>query len=154
MYPNHLTTLVASALLLAVAAPPPAGATPLVYTQLAGGWYNDKCGTATFRRATSGGSPAAADCRAVAARYAGFDGGWHMSGLPMDGTYQTLASHGHCAFGVRPRDGAFHSFYVGASDIADLVRDAGARFARNGRLGAEGNVQCGGTKLQWAVYRV
>lgn len=77
-----------------------------------------------------------------------------MSGLPTDGTYQTLASHGHYAFGVRPSDAAFHSLYVGASDIADLVRDAAARFARDGRLGAAGDVQCGSTLLQWGIYRV
>ena len=66
-----------------------------------------------------------------------------------------MATCGNCVFRAHT-DNAF-TIGVGNTDIADLVQDSIARFSRDGRTGASGDMGCTGNfntaKIIWALYK-
>ncbi|RAK98081.1 glycoside hydrolase [Aspergillus ibericus CBS 121593] len=68
-----------------------------------------------------------------------------------------IASHAGCHFGVEATKTAANvNFKVGGQDVIDLINDAIAPFARDGRIGAKGNMNCNGNiksqPVQWGIY--
>ncbi|EMD67007.1 hypothetical protein COCSADRAFT_196914 [Bipolaris sorokiniana ND90Pr] len=105
------------------------------------------CGATTFINNSSGGSPWIADCQTLFDRIAG-DGSWFV-----EPQQKRIASWGTCEFGARTVNNVITT--IGNEDVRDLTRDAIARFAWQGRVGASGIVDCGpqqNVKVWWGVY--
>ena len=97
------------------------------------------CGSSSFHRETSNGSPSVADCRGM------------LNSGELDIVYEVVGSRsevkrsGNCRFMVySPGHTA-----IGESDIRDLVRDSIAKFSNNGKVGARGSMDCKGELLGW-----
>lgn len=140
------------------AAPPPAPGTTrnanspaVIFTAGSpGDWIND-CGDSSFTNRSSGGSPRVDDCRQIAANING-GGTWEVENFA--GSQHQLVQYGTCAFGVQGT-GASNSvyFYVGNSDIIDLINSSIDKFQWNGLVGSEGVMNCQpGQDVKWGLY--
>ncbi|KAH6644936.1 hypothetical protein BKA67DRAFT_541932 [Truncatella angustata] len=117
-------------------------------TWLSGSQYTNKCGDTTWDMGTSATSPLASDCDALVKWMEGGTGGVMLSGLKTDGP-NLVHREGSCSFMVTPESAG--PFYVGRDDMADLVRDSVARWARDGRVGGGGATRCGDMSITWSV---
>lgn len=122
----------------------------------------DQCGASSFVNKSSGGSPKTVDCKAIMTHYQSADGHFvAMSNfdLKAGGAWCRLVITGSCVFGIKSKNQ--WDPRVGGSDIADLTRDAMAKFKTAGspsRTGAEGNMGCstdmfrGTASVNWALF--
>lgn len=114
----------------------------------------NNCKESRFDPKTSQGSPTVSDCECLRDYFQKKSGGWTVG---RDDKYLVqLASCGSCTFGVETDN--FFSTAVGNQDAADVITDSIAKFAWNGRVGAEGYMGCetdfgqlAGT--DWAIFR-
>jgi hypothetical protein len=108
----------------------------------------NECGNSSFENIGNSNSPTVADCERIAYNIRN-GGSWNCLGFKAK-----ILSYGTCAFNCVPLD-AQGSTIVGASDVRDLIADSIKKFRRSdGRVGAEGNMQCGGGKwIWWQIVR-
>ncbi|OAL05421.1 hypothetical protein IQ06DRAFT_68527 [Phaeosphaeriaceae sp. SRC1lsM3a] len=103
----------------------------------------NRCENSTFENASSGGSPQIADCEQLARNIEG-SGNWNLGC-----SQRTIATYGTCAFGA---EGKYCFAHVGNEDVRDLIRDSIAKFSWEGKVGARGDMTCGGTAVNWGLY--
>ncbi|KAB5511229.1 Ecp2 effector protein, partial [Coniochaeta sp. 2T2.1] len=114
----------------------------------------DKCGDSSFHDSTSPDRPTISDCLVIAKNIAS-GGHWEVEAFGSD--VHQLVQFGTCAFGVQavpPFGDAF--FYIGNSDIIDVINDSIRRFGMDGVVGAWGEMHCGalllGSGVRWRIY--
>ncbi|KAK1825902.1 putative necrosis-inducing factor-domain-containing protein [Podospora conica] len=101
------------------------------------------CGNSSFKNIGNDNSPTVADCERIAYNIRN-GGSWNCLGFNVK-----ILSYGTCAFNCVPL-APQGSTVVGATDVRDLIGDSIRRFRRSdGRVGAEGNMECGGGKMIW-----
>jgi len=95
-------------------------------------------------------SPSVADCERLSRNIAG-DGSWKVN--LYDG-WRKLATYGSCAFSAVSPWGELGG-WVGNEDIRDLIRDSIRMWARNGKVGAHGEMECQAAwaVLEWRIHR-
>jgi hypothetical protein len=103
------------------------------------------CGHSEFRNRTTGSSPLVSDCEVLRSNIAG-DGRWTFTSFTPN---KELARFGSCRFVVNANFQG--SAVVGNEDIRDVIRDSIAMFQSNGRVGAEGNMECTGNDVWWEI---
>lgn len=116
----------------------------------------DTCGDSTFVDQTSDASPKVDDCLTIIKNIEGdasSDWTTEVVGKP----HREILSYGSCAFGVEATKVHGNvNFVVGGQDVKDIILDAIDKFARDGKVGAKGNMECNGnTKKQpikWGIY--
>jgi hypothetical protein len=118
--------------------------------------HYDRCGGSTFTSLTSQYSPSVSDCKCVVDGVNKRGGYWFAR--PVDGlkVMTQIISCGSCAFAVKS-DNDFGS-QVGDTDVRDLINDAINRFAKNGLIGATGDMGCQNdqneAKTTWTIMHV
>ncbi|KAF9036356.1 putative necrosis-inducing factor-domain-containing protein [Panaeolus papilionaceus] len=109
----------------------------------------DRCDPSTIIDQTSGASPNATDCSAIAKSIAG-GGSWSTP----PGEQHELFKYGECHFGVRSLNSSPFgpNFVVGNKDIIDNINDSikGLQSV-DGRIGAKGVMKCGLTRVEWTL---
>lgn len=122
----------------------------------------DQCGNSSFKNKSSSGSPKTVDCKAIMTYYQNANGFFVASSnmdLKLGGAWCRLVITGSCVFGIKSKNQLDPR--VGSSDIADVTRDAMAKFKTSGspsRTGAEGNMGCstdlfaGTASVDWAIF--
>lgn len=129
----------------------------------------NRCENSTFENASSGGSPQIADCEQLARNIEG-SGNWVSQVVlqvparkvrlllltpssfflqNLGCSQRTIATYGTCAFGA---EGKYCFAHVGNEDVRDLIRDSIAKFSWEGKVGARGDMTCGGTAVNWGLY--
>ncbi|PYI01817.1 chitinase [Aspergillus sclerotiicarbonarius CBS 121057] len=116
----------------------------------------DECGASTFVDQTSDASPKVEDCRQIIKNIEG-DGGTGWTTQVIGHHQRQIASHASCHFGVEAtKTHGNVNFKVGGQDVIDIIHDAIARFARDGLIGAKGNMNCNGNvksqPVGWGIY--
>lgn len=118
-------------------------------------WIDD-CGDSTFYKDTWCGSPLISDCLVLVSNIAG-GGTWEVEAVT--GVSHQLAQFGTCAFGVHG-DKSINGFYVGNSDISDLIHSSISMFGWKGHVAAHGDMNCqslegyvGEADASWGIYR-
>ena len=101
-----------------------------------------KCGHTSWKGTTSVTAAVMADCKHLESSIK--EGGAVYAG---NGPHQVV-SYNTCKFGVNAQG----NWAIGNKDISDLLRDAVARFGRDGRVGAEGDMPCESGQVQWNIY--
>jgi hypothetical protein len=94
--------------------------------------------------------PWVTDCEELSRNIEG-NGKWKVN--LYDG-WKKLASYGTCAFSAVSPVGELGG-WVGNEDIRDLIRDAIRDYARDGKVGAEGAMECNAAfaTLEWSIHR-
>jgi len=132
---------------------------PEVIFHIADNQVND-CGDSSFDNETSDASPSVDDCLQIAANIAG-GGEWEVEAFT--GEQHQLVQYGSCKFGVQPADGTFAglNYYIGNTDIIDLIHSSIDMFASNGKVGSKGVMACNGNgvfsggfnfNVLWGLY--
>lgn len=114
------------------------------------------CQVSSFTDETSGASPLVSDCEEMIQELADADPprAWYHVGI---GPHHKLLTHKSCKFGVTAK-GVHGSvdFKVGGQDVIDLTRDSIKKFAKNGRVGSKGKVDCHGNAgtlpIDWGLF--
>jgi len=105
------------------------------------------CGISSFTSEVSSSSPLSSDCQwlvsVLAQPFLG-SGGWELSG-----SWSDVLTYDSCAFSARSIRGARAT--IGNEDAYDLLRDSLRDGARNGRVGARGEMKCGNVDVEWRV---
>ncbi|KAL5360965.1 hypothetical protein BJX96DRAFT_151156 [Aspergillus floccosus] len=116
----------------------------------------DYCEVSSFIDQTSDASPSVADCLTIIKNIEG-DGETDWTHQVVGHPHREIASHGSCAFGVEATktDGNVN-FKIGGQDVIDIINDAIDKFARDGKIGAKGDVNCNGNvksqPIEWGIY--
>ncbi|THC88729.1 hypothetical protein EYZ11_011829 [Aspergillus tanneri] len=116
----------------------------------------DTCGDSTFVDQTSDASPSVDDCLTIIKNIEG-DASTDWTTQVVGKNQRKVASHGSCAFGVEATkvDGNVN-FVVGGQDVIDIINDSIKQFARDGKVGAKGNMDCNGNiksqPVLWGLY--
>jgi len=100
-----------------------------------------KCGNTTWKNKTSPAGALAADCKYLESSIK--EGGAVYSGT---GPHQVVAYNSCQVAVLTPGQWA-----IGNQGISDILRDAVARFARLGRVAAEGDMPCPSGGLRWSI---
>ncbi|KAE8130935.1 putative necrosis-inducing factor-domain-containing protein [Aspergillus pseudotamarii] len=156
----HLQIAAVFATLLALAQAAPttqslnANSPGVIFVQSTSNAMIDDCGDSTFENQTSDASPLVSDCQQITRNIAG-GGTWEVEDF---GGQHQLVQYGTCAFGVTG-DKSINGFYVGNSDIIDLINDSISRYNWNGKVGSKGSMGCqsltglmGGVTVTWGLY--
>ncbi|RHZ53848.1 uncharacterized protein CDV56_107558 [Aspergillus thermomutatus] len=103
---------------------------------------------------TSEASPLVSDCQQITRNIAN-GGRWEVEDF---GGQHQLVQYGTCAFGVTG-DKSINGFYVGNSDIIDLINDSISRYQWHGKVGSKGVMGChsllgamSGARVTWGLY--
>ncbi|GES66671.1 hypothetical protein ATETN484_0016021800 [Aspergillus terreus] len=116
----------------------------------------DECGDSTFVDQTSDASPKVEYCLQIIKNIEG-DGSTSWTTQVVGENQREIASLATCHFGVEATkaDGNV-DFKVGGQDVIDIINDAIARFARDGLVGAKGEMKCNGNiksqPVLWGIY--
>ena len=116
---------------------------------------NDQCGASSFQDQTvPGSSPLTFDCLTIPSNIAS-GGRWSVEAVTAN--KHQLVHYGTCALGVQnvpPYGDAF--FYVGNSDIIDVISDSVQWYGRDGVVAANGTMRCRaaalGASAMWEIY--
>lgn len=74
-------------------------------------------------------------------------GGAFMDSLS---SYIAIKTEGSCTFAVKAeRNGGF---FMGRDDIIDVIHDSVAKYNKDGKVGAEGNMRCGKMNVSWRIH--
>ncbi|RDK38944.1 hypothetical protein M752DRAFT_307004 [Aspergillus phoenicis ATCC 13157] len=116
----------------------------------------DECGDSTFVDQTSDASPKVEDCRQIIKNIEG-DATTAWTTQVVGHNQREIASHASCHFGVEAtKTNGNVNFKVGGQDVIDIINDAIAKFARDGLIGAKGNMDCNGNvksePVLWGIY--
>ncbi|RDH36197.1 glycoside hydrolase [Aspergillus welwitschiae] len=116
----------------------------------------DECGDSTFVDQTSDASPKVEDCRQIIKNIEG-DATTAWTTQVVGHNQREIASHASCHFGVEAtKTNGNVNFKVGGQDVIDIINDAIAKFARDGLVGAKGNMDCNGNvksePVLWGIY--
>ncbi|GKZ81630.1 hypothetical protein AnigIFM56816_006151 [Aspergillus niger] len=116
----------------------------------------DECGDSTFVDQTSDASPKVEDCRQIIKNIEG-DATTAWTTQVVGHNQREIASHASCHFGVEAtKTNGNVNFKVGGQDVIDVINDAIAKFARDGLIGAKGNMDCNGNvksePVLWGIY--
>lgn len=115
------------------------------------------CEDSSFIDQTTGASPLVTDCQTIIRNIEG-DGSTDFDHEVVGHPHREILSDGTCAFGIEATktDGNVQ-FTVGGQDVIDIINDSIARFARDGKIGAKGNMNCNGNvksqPMEWGIYR-
>lgn len=102
-----------------------------------GSSIND-CGDSNFWNYTSDASPLITDCQRIVSNIAG-GGSW----TSWTGEWRQLVSYGTCRVSINvPGVGQSILFRVGNQDIMDIINMSIQKFGENGKVGAEGDMNC------------
>jgi Pathogen effector len=118
--------------------------------------HYDRCGDSSFTSLTSSYSPSVADCKVIVDGVNKRGGYWYAR--PVDGlkVMTQIISAGSCAFSVKSDDD--YGTQIGDTDVRDLINDAITRFAKNGLIGATGQMPCqndqDSAKTTWTIMHV
>lgn len=122
------------------------------------------CGATTWESHPTGSSPLVSDCQAIAAYHkeATHMGYYTVRDFSDPATFQGLYYSGTCYFGIRPKTPedakAIPYWYIGSQDITDLIHDSIARFGKDGKVSAEGDMSCKNNQIgsamgvHWGIY--
>ncbi|GLA49848.1 hypothetical protein CBS147343_3007 [Aspergillus niger] len=116
----------------------------------------DECGGLTFVDQTSDAPPKVEDCRQIIKNIEG-DATTAWTTQVVGHNQREIASHASCHFGVEAtKTNGSVNFKVGGQDVIDIINDAIAKFARDGLIGAKGNMDCNGNvksePVLWGIY--
>jgi hypothetical protein len=96
------------------------------------------------------------DCQTIIRNIEG-DGSTDFDHEVVGHPHRKILSYGTCAFGIEATktDGNVQCT-VGGQDVIDIINDSIARFARDGKIGAKGNMNCNGNvksqPMKWGIY--
>ncbi len=119
------------------------------FTEVLKSLPQNMCGPTAMRAGSAASAASVKDCQGLVGDLTGAAvyykaWGWDDAG---DVSYQVIASHGTCAFGVVPAQvGAGGDIYVGNADVTDLVSDSIRRFAKDGKVASLGTMSCSSTE--------
>jgi hypothetical protein len=116
----------------------------------------DTCGDSTFVDQTSDASPSVDDCLTIIKNIEG-DASTDYTTEVVGKNQRKIAWYGSCAFGVEAsKVNGNVNFVVGGQDVIDIINDAIKQFAKDGKIGAKGNMDCNGNvktqSVLWGIY--
>ncbi|RKU39760.1 hypothetical protein DL546_000626 [Coniochaeta pulveracea] len=138
--------------------PPPPPPPPSPYIDIPKDAVN-KCGSTNFTDETTEGSPFVADCLQIVKNIAR-GGSWEVEEVM--GNEHQLVQHGTCAFAVKPWRIEMNMamwYKLGNEDIMSVIQDSAKQFARNGKLGASGQMHCQSAAplflkfINWRIFK-
>lgn len=104
----------------------------------------DTCGHSTFVDVTSNGSPLVDDCLTIIKNIEG-DATTDYTTQVLGKNQREIVAHASCHFGVEAtKEGGNADFVVGGQDAIDIIKESVKQFARDGKVGAKGNMDCNG----------
>src|SRR5690606_20543881 len=112
----------------------------------------------SFKDMTSTASPTTSECLCIRDRVMS-RGGYYVANTQANpaAPWNRLEECNGCAFGVRVNQ--VGGATIGNTDIRDLINDSISRFARGGRVGAEGVMPCNRHddqsrtgEVKWAIF--
>ncbi|KAL2831692.1 putative necrosis-inducing factor-domain-containing protein [Aspergillus cavernicola] len=116
----------------------------------------NECEVSSFVDQTSDASPNVEDCRQIIKNIEG-DASTDWTTQVVGQNQREIAHHATCHFGVEATktDGNVNS-KVGGQDVIDIINDSIAQFARDGLIGAKGEINCNGNvksqPILWGIY--
>jgi hypothetical protein len=116
----------------------------------------DTCGHSTFVDVTSNGSPLVDDCHTIIKNIEG-DATTDYTTQVLGKNQREIVTHASCHFGVKAtKEGGNADFVVGGQDVIDIIKESVKQFARDGKVGAKGNMDCNGNikgqPVLWGIY--
>lgn len=114
------------------------------------------CEDSSFVDQTTGASHLVVDCQTIIRNIEG-NGSTDFTHQVVGHPHREILHYGTCAFGIEAtKTDENVNFVVGGQDVIDIINDALDRFARDGKIGAKGNVNCNGNvksqPIEWGVY--
>lgn len=101
------------------------------------------CGLSTFENHSSSASPKAEDCRQITRNIAR-EGSWNVG--PFHD--RTVVAYASCQFTIS----ATIWTNIGNEDIIDIINDSIDKFQWEGKVGARGEMECGGNQIIWGIH--